>query len=358
MEATTWLNTFNGVSAGTFDSLTLRTAEGNYTDLLELLGTGAGISEVTGEGAVSIVSEGTQRKVVVDLSDYATTAALAGKIDTTHEANKIGAADVDMGSHGLFTNRVTFESGVGDGTPLAWLENDETGKLVIGGPNSASGGVITIPVLTDELANYTTTTALTTLLDAKQPTISATLPLVKTGTTLSTLWKPSEVSVGAGLFALSNDSLGTLNLVATGTESRDAVILRDPNTILRQISSNITGELLWDGAAVSLAAAVTGGFNAVTAELAFKEDNLGLYAEGPGSNSLIAEYFDDDPTTPTHVTWASGTFANAASSHQEITMSSGNIGVWGSWFGVGVGTIYASLELKAGSVDHCVFAIN
>jgi hypothetical protein len=39
-------------------------------------------------------------------------------------------------------------------------------------------------------------------------------------------------------------------------------------------------------------------------------------------------------------------------------MSSGNIGVWGSWFGVGVGTIYASLELKAGSVDHCVLAIN
>jgi hypothetical protein len=91
MDEAPWLNTFTGTSQGSFDKLYLRGADGTYTDLLTLLGTaGEGVAEVIGGGLVSIVTNGDQRQVVIDLSGYSTSVqaaallvtALTPKIDT------------------------------------------------------------------------------------------------------------------------------------------------------------------------------------------------------------------------------------------------------------------------------------
>ena len=64
-------------------------------------------------------------------------------------------------------------------------------------------------------------------LQSKQDTLTPTIPLTKSGSRISTLWKPSEVSVGTGLVALASDNLGILNLSLTGLESKSAVRIFD-----------------------------------------------------------------------------------------------------------------------------------
>jgi hypothetical protein len=97
--------------------------------------------------------------------------------------------------------------------------------------------------------------------------------------------------------------------------------------------------------------------DSVTAELTMKEDSLSFYAENAGTTTLIDEYYDDAASGSTHIVWSAGTYANTAGSHQQIMISAGN-GVWGSWVGVGVGTIFVSIDLKADSIDHVVLAVN
>jgi len=97
-------------------------------------------------------------------------------------------------------------------------------------------------------------------LAGKQDTVTATLPLSKSGSgTISSLWKPSTVSVGSGMFALSSDSLGTLNISLTGTESRTALRLADSNGTVRELTSNTFGGLFWNNYDVS------GALNKITA---------------------------------------------------------------------------------------------
>ena len=85
----------------------------------------------------------------------------------------------------------------------------------------------------------------------KIDTMTAQLPVAVTGSgtqrVFSSLWKPSSVGVSNGLFALSSDSLGTLSLALTGQESRTQLRMQDPANTIRVLSSNTTGELVWDG---------------------------------------------------------------------------------------------------------------
>ena len=55
---------------------------------------------------------------------------------------------------------------------------------------------------------------------ASIPNLSATAPIVYSNGAIGTLFKPSTVSVTAGLMALAYDTLGTLSLNQSGTESR------------------------------------------------------------------------------------------------------------------------------------------
>jgi hypothetical protein len=398
-----YTNLLTGESRGEFDALSVK-SNGSMQNILTLIGAGSGggatgITEVTGSGLVVIGTSGTARHVSIDLSSYATTAvlandisnalsvysdtsqvsaaitsalidyatsatltaSLAGKINTSHECSKIGGDDVDLGAHGLTSREMTFTSNVG---PALTLKNDDTGKLTIVGANSASGGVVTVPILADELAIYTTTAALTPLLSAKaavttvdtalalkQDILTATLPIVLTGNVISSLWKPSALQGGVGLSGLWSDTLGTFLMSLDGSESRYALKLKDPNVVVRDLSANLAGKLVWDGEPVATetwsstqldtkadSSDVTIGFNAVTQELTYKEVTLQYYDEVSDVEILIAQYFDDDPTNPTYVPWYSGRSDNYTG-FQTITLE-GGAGVWKAWSDLGVGTVH------------------
>ena len=85
-------------------------------------------------------------------------------------------------------------------------------------------------------------------------TLNATLPLTVTGTgpsrVVETLFRHSTVTVGMGLVALSSDTLGTLSLGLTGTESRAALKLADSQGTVRDLASTTAGALTWDGVGV------------------------------------------------------------------------------------------------------------
>jgi len=95
------------------------------------------------------------------------------------------------------------------------------------------------------LQSYSTIAVLNFQLSFKQNTLTATLPLQLTGSTLSTLWKPSNLTVGAGLFALSSNNLGTVSLALTGTEERAELKLVDSNGAVTSLSRNVSGGLMW-----------------------------------------------------------------------------------------------------------------
>ena len=96
--------------------------------------------------------------------------------------------------------------------------------------------------------------ATTTDIANKIDTLTAIAPISVSGTGtsryFSTLFKPSTVTVGDGLFALQSDSLGTLALALTGQESRTQIRLQDPSTSIIRMLSTSGGDLVWDGTAI------------------------------------------------------------------------------------------------------------
>ncbi len=121
-------------------------------------------------------------------------------------------------------------------------------------PLSIANGVLSI-----DLSSYSDTVAVNTLLANKIDTVTVAAPLTVSGAgasrALTTLWKPSTVSVGAGLFSLASDVNGTRSLSLTGTESRTALKLQDASSVIRDLTSNTSGDLLWDTAKLAVDAA-------------------------------------------------------------------------------------------------------
>ena len=69
---------------------------------------------------------------------------------------------------------------------------------------------------------------------------------------LQSLWKPSGISLSAGLVASSvSDAQGLLTLGLDGSESRQALNLVDSGGIVRQLSSNTNGELVFNATNLS-----------------------------------------------------------------------------------------------------------
>ena len=121
---------------------------------------------------------------------------------------------------------------------------------------------VTSTALTNVLSGYTDTTALSVLLATKLDGITVSAPLVVSGTgtsrALSSLWKPSNLTIGAGLFALPDDMLGTYGLSLTGLESRAQLRLSDTNNVIRELTSNTSGDVLWNNAALATQTQVAG----------------------------------------------------------------------------------------------------
>ena len=82
---------------------------------------------------------------------------------------------------------------------------------------------------------------------ASIPNLSATAPIVCCNGAISTLFKPSTVSVAASLVALANDILGTLSLSLSGTGNRSKLNAIDSQGVVKSLVPSITGMLTHDG---------------------------------------------------------------------------------------------------------------
>jgi hypothetical protein len=152
--------------------------------------------------------------------------------------------------------------------------NDSTGTLLLtlDGTESRtalkledSGGTVrdlTASVTGSILYNGSVLTDLTYVqnqLSTKQDTITATLPLQISSNTISTLWKPSQITTGtgSGLSHIASDTLGTLLIQCTGDEERAQVKLTSPNTTVTEITADNSLNLLWGGSSLALQSWVT-----------------------------------------------------------------------------------------------------
>ncbi len=155
------------------------------TDILTLVGGGAGVTDVTSQSSeLAVATVGTTRQLTLNLSTYATNAAVSTL-----------------------------------------------------------------------LGNYVLASAYNAAMASKIDSITVTAPLAISGTgtsrALSTLWKLSQVSLSTGLFGVSSDTPGTLSLSLTGAESRIALKLADSNNTVRDLTSNTSGNILWNSATLA-----------------------------------------------------------------------------------------------------------
>ncbi len=137
-------NVFTGISSGTFDALTLYRS-GAYQDLNVILnGLGGGGGAVTSATLPLSISNGV---LSINLAAYSDTVAMNSAISTalsvyiptTHEANKIGAADASHGQFNFETMTLTLKNGAG---VTAQLSVGNSGDVSIG-----ADGVLTVSML-------------------------------------------------------------------------------------------------------------------------------------------------------------------------------------------------------------------
>ena len=193
----TWLNVLTGISQGSFDKIYLRDASGNRVDLLTQLGTlGGGITDVISQSSELVVTtNGATKILTLNLSSY---------LSSSHEAGKVGNANVAFGAFDINARTATLSSQT---LPGKELKQGAAGELLWNGQE----------------------------LQLRQNAfhqINVAAPLTISGAnviTIDTLWKPSTVSVATGLLAVANDAAGTLNLSLTGAESRTQLYLQDDN---------------------------------------------------------------------------------------------------------------------------------
>ena len=133
----TWLNILTGISQGSFDTLYVKNTSGDMVNVLTLIGASAGA--VSSATAPLNISSGILN---IDLSTYTKmaglTTLLGGKISPTHEANKIGAADV---THLFDFKTQTLTLRNSNGVTLQ-LDVDNGGNLSLG-----ADGVMIVPIL-------------------------------------------------------------------------------------------------------------------------------------------------------------------------------------------------------------------
>ena len=177
---------------------------------------------------------------------------------------------------------------------------------------------------------------------------SATEPLDISAGVLSSAWKPTAVTAGAGMFALANDSSGTLSLSLTGTESRSQLKLADTNGVVRDLTSSASGLLTFAGLEYAKDADVTTAFAGVTAELATKSCNQ--------ATTQTTIFQSDETASPValYLSWAGGTAVNQPG-YQSII---GNPYLYKTNFSVPSTTLYFAVELMADSGSHAYFALN
>ena len=225
-----------GLSEGDFHRLAVL-HNGGMTDIITLIGSLGGGSVNSATAPLAITSG----VMSIDLSTYITTSAVNALLAdyrltaSLFSGVSMGAGLVSVSGNGVLSigltgteSRATLKLMDDQGT-VRGLSSSATGTLVW---NTAS------VALSNDLVNFINT-------------ISVTAPLTISGSgasrALATLWKPSTVTVGTGLFALTSDALGTMSLSLTGAESRVTLKIQDTNAVVRNLTSSTGGVLTWDG---------------------------------------------------------------------------------------------------------------
>ena len=131
--------TTTGLSEGDFHRLAVL-HNGSMTDIISLIGSPGGGNVDSASTPLSISGS----VLSIDLSSYTNTAGLttllASKLDTSHEAGKIGNANVAYGAFDINTRTLTLQNNSG---VTAVLSADNKGNL----NNKGADGVITMQIL-------------------------------------------------------------------------------------------------------------------------------------------------------------------------------------------------------------------
>jgi hypothetical protein len=384
----TWLNVLTGISRGSFDKIYIRDANGNMVDLLTLLGSiGGGITDVISQSSELVVSTNGSTKILTlnlggHVTNTALTNALAAYTDTTALTTFLGAKQNTLtAGTGIAISGATISS---IHTPIT-LQLDGTTQSgattlnFVGNNASFASNVLNISrmawqdALTLRYSNAASDKNLSQgsagellwnglevqLRQNAFHQISVVAPLTISGSnsiTLDTLWKPSTVTVGTGIQAVASDANGTLQLDLTGTESRSQLKLIDSQNVVRSLVPSVTGALTWNGSALVDLTYLSNSYATSTSmntSLATKQNTLTNYSETTGTATTIVQTFDDATPISIHVTWGSGAYTNVQNSHQQIS-----IPVYHHFGSLGSGTVYMTVELKAGTCNEAVFSIN
>ena len=125
---------------------------------------------------------------------------------------------------------------------------------------------------------------------------------------------------------------------------------------MRSLVPSITGTLTWNASTLVDLTYLTNNYSttaSINVSLATKQDTLTNYSETTGTATTIVQTFDDATPISTHLAWGAGSYSNVSNSHQVIT-----IPVYHTFQGLGSGTAFMTVQLKAGTCSEAVFSIN
>ena len=169
-----------------------------------------------------------------------------------------------------------------------------------------------------------------------------------TSITIESLWKPSTVTAGSGIFCLANDSAGTLQISATGsgggqTEAQVKALIANNVT-----SNDSIGRL--DVLASTSNGTVAIAINDVWA--ASKQDVLSTYSEtSPTPTYLVTT----DEANSVYFPFLGGTYTNT-NTHTQVTLSGSNAGLYSKFLNpLTTGIWNVEVELQAGTTNEMVF---
>ena len=143
-----------------------------------------------------------------------------------------------MSTSGLSTGNYTLLNVLKDGAMQDVVELIGAGSAgavsTASAPLSINAGDISL-----DASGLATTADLANKID----TLTAIAPLsvsgIGTSRFFSTLFSPSSCTFGTGLFGVSNDNLGTLDVTLTGLESRTESRIADSNGTVRELTCEI-----------------------------------------------------------------------------------------------------------------------
>ena len=282
------------------DALFLLDGSNTLQNVLDLIaagggggGGGSGITTLTGGGGAVVTGSATSKNITVDLSPYSTTTSintLLNSYSTTSAINTIFSGYTDTagmntifagytdtaGMNTIFadytntaslntifagyTDTAGLNTRLSDYTNTAALNTLFAGYTDTAGLNTLLNSYSTTTSINTLFNNYSTTSTINTLLSYKQNTLTAGGNITISGNTISTVsdateaWvtanflsplNPGTVGVTAGLSANMTANTFVIS-VDQNFDRRNLFILEDANLVLRHITTNTAGKLLYD----------------------------------------------------------------------------------------------------------------